>query len=129
MHFIGFSFIIPLIVLNLNPNWTENMLQQVSFVVSLSTAPLWCRKPASDSCCGEGNDKTDTLCFKYLIPLMAVYCQADHTSQPKINFLLSHLQTNISARAICAFAISGKGRKRMTETDKSRIIYFMSVDV
>jgi hypothetical protein len=30
----------PLIILNLSPNWTENMLQCASFVVSQSTAPL-----------------------------------------------------------------------------------------
>jgi len=41
-------------------------LQSVSYVVSLTTEPLQCRKPASaaasrDSCCAEGNDKTNTL--------------------------------------------------------------------
>ena len=81
----------PLIILNLSSRWTANTLQSVSHVVSLTTAPLQCTQPASaatfsDSCCAEGNDKTNTLYCKYLMPLMAIYCQADHTPQTRTNF-------------------------------------------
>jgi hypothetical protein len=94
------------------------MLQSVSYVVSLTTVTLQCRKPSSaatfsDSCCAEGNDKTDSLYFKYLMPLMAIYCQADHTPQIKTNFLcLSYEQIFVH------MLFWGEGRKTAKEREK-----------